>query len=863
MSSLRTKTLALALFSVALLALPATAANAPSNLNATATSSSQINLTWTDNASDETGFTFAYDTNSALSNANYQYAGGVNTTSYSHTQRAAATTYFYKIKAEGNPDSTWTSVKSATTAPSGLTATAVSSSQINLSWTGNSGNANIVGYTLAIATNSAFTGASYQWVGGTNATMSYSHTNLYAGTTYYYKVKAEGTSDALDSPLSTATSATTSSAAPTAPSGLTASVISSSQINLTWIDNSNNETSFELKRATDSGFTQNVVWIGGLSGTSYSNTGLAASTTYYYKVRAKGATQDSVYSSAVSATTQSSGTIPTAPSGLTATAVSSSQINLSWTDNSNNETGFELKRATDSAFTQNVVWIGNIQGNSYSNTGLNASTTYYYKVRAEGTAGKSAYTTTANATTSSGSNAHFFGINAWMPYQIGGHTYYGDLELVWPTVQSSGVQIMRYGGNGVDHWADPQWVEPCPGCPPVDPCNPGERDSTLKQYVTMVQSMRDHGIEPILQVPYYAGTYNASQAADIVQCINGDHNLNVKYWTIGNEPNLGGGVYGSGYTASQIATYFRAFATAMKAVDPTIKIIGPDAAWLDRTATDLLTTPNGTHDITGRDANGNTYLDIFAFHTYPFNGQSSPRPTRAQIIANLMAPGEFNDDLTYLKGRLAAADTAHSRSGDETLKMAVTEANINYNNDDAADGPAGVGGKSFIGGQFWCEMMGIALHQGVDFMTFWSVTEGDGLSYLSSDGTQKRPSYYHFEMMAENFRGSMVTTTDNRGNIKVFAAKDVNQVAVILLNQESSGTQTYKVRLNNDDVSGTYDLEVNVNAALAADTSGSIENQSTIVLIFDAAGTLKKKIEYKLSHATASPAQAPSVTTYP
>src|SRR5688572_8097705 len=102
----------------------AQAANAPSNLTAIGASSSQITLNWTDNSSDETGFTFAFDTNSALTNPTYVYAGGVNTTSYAHTGRAAATTYYYRIKAEGNPDSAWTAITGGTTAPTGLGATA-------------------------------------------------------------------------------------------------------------------------------------------------------------------------------------------------------------------------------------------------------------------------------------------------------------------------------------------------------------------------------------------------------------------------------------------------------------------------------------------------------------------------------------------------------------------------------------------------------------------------------------------------------------------------------------------------------------------------------------------------------------------
>jgi len=856
MKSMR-KYLSLALFSLLAASYQAYATNAPTNLAATGTSSSQVSLTWTDNSSDETGFTFAFDTNSAFTNATYVYAGGANTTSYNHTGRSTATTYFYKIKAEGNPDSTWTAVDSATTSPASLAASPVSSSQINVSWSGNSGNTNIIGYTVASNTSNSFSGASYQYVSGAGST-SLSKTGLYAGTTYYFWVKAEGSSDAYDSPFTSSVSAATTSAAPNAPSGLTATVLSSSRIDLAWTDNSSNETGFEVKRATDSGFTQNVVWIGGIQGSSYSNTGLSPSTTYYYKVRAEGTTQDSAYSSSVSATTNSSGdTIPTAPSGLGATAISGSRIDLSWTDNSSNETGFELKRATDSGFTQNVVWIGGIQGTSYSNTGLTASTTYYYKVRAQGTAGSSAYSSSVNATTSGSSfsggtpiSPHFYGVNAWMPYQIGSHKYYGKLDIKWAEVQASGAQIMRYGGNGPDHWADPSWVDPS-----------DSTKSTLNQYLALVDEMRSRGIEPVLQVPVYGGAYSASQAADIVEFINVTNSRAVKYWIIGNEPDLSSSPYVHPTTASTIAAYFKPFASAMKAVDPSIKIIGPEITWYNDTIINGLTScDGGSDDITGTDGSGHAYVDILSFHTYNgFNGTQ----TRSQVLTSLTQSGGFNDDLTTLKGRLNTCNSYHSRSGSNALLMAITEANVNYQNS-STDSLTGVGATSFVGGQWWAEFLGIAMRQGVDFVTFWSTIEGDVLAnelgYLGADGT-KRPSYYHFQMMAQNFRGNAVAVTDTQTNVKAFAAGDVDQIAVLIMNQEQSTNYNYTVRLNTGTVSGSNPLKVSVDAGLAVESTGTIASESTLVLIFDSAGTLKKKLEYKL-YGNANSGLPPTVTTY-
>ncbi len=843
------KSLALAALLCAFVSLRVYATNAPSNLSASTLSSSQVTLTWTDNSSNETGFTFAYDTNSALSNATYVYAGGVNTTSYTHGGRSAATTYYYKIKAEGSPDSSWTSVKNATTKPGSLSATATSSSAVSLSWTGNTNNTDITGYTYAYATNSSFSGATYVYVSD-NGSAGASQTGLYAGTTYYFRVKAEGTSDAYDSPYTPTVSATTDSAAPDAPSGLTSSVISSSRIDLSWSDNSTDETGFELKRATDSGFTQNVVWIGNIQGTSYSNTGLAASTTYHYKVRAEGETQDSPYSTAVNATTNTSDdTPPNAPSGISATAVSTTQVNLTWTDNSNNETGFELKRATDSGFTQNVVWIGNIQGTSYSNTGLAVATTYYYKVRAEGTAGKSAYSSAVNVATGGSvipPLAHFFGMNAWMPYQIGSKRYNGKLEQKWAEIQASGVQIMRYGGNGVDHWADPSWVDP----------NDSSK-STLKQYLALVDQMRSNGIEPVLQVPVYDWTYSASQAADIVEFINVTNGRGVKYWVIGNEPDLDSGVY-QYTTAAQVAGYIKPFASAMKAVDPSIKIIGPEITWYDESIMNGLTScDGGADDITGTDANGRYYVDIISYHTYNgFNGTQ----TRSQVMSALTQSGGLDEDLATLQSRLTTCNSYHGRTGLNVLKMAITEANVNYTNS-SGDSVTGVGAKSFLGGQWWAEFMGVTMKHGVDFVNFWSTIEGDEKGYIShADGTL-RPTYYHFQMMAKNFRGNVATATDNQTNTKSFAAKDVDQVVVMILNQDQSTSFNYTVRLNTGTVSGSNALKINVDAGLAVESSGTIASESTLVLKFDATGVLKTKIEYKLyGHANSN--LPPAVTNY-
>ncbi|MFZ3091916.1 MAG: S8 family serine peptidase [Nitrospirota bacterium] len=88
------------------------------------------------------------------------------------------------------------------------------------------------------------------------------------------------------------------------------------------------------------------------------------------------------------------------PSSLTATAVSSSQINLSWTDNST-ETGFRIERSGSSGGPYSEIATAGTNVTTYSNSGLSASTTYYYRVRAYNANGNSASSSVASATTQS------------------------------------------------------------------------------------------------------------------------------------------------------------------------------------------------------------------------------------------------------------------------------------------------------------------------------------------------------------------------------------------------------------------------------------------------------------------------------
>ncbi|MCW3102147.1 MAG: hypothetical protein JWO09_587 [Bacteroidetes bacterium] len=438
-------------------------------------------------------------------------------------------------------------------------------------------------------------------------------------------------------------------------------------------------------------------------------------------------------------------------------------------------------------------------------------------------------------------STHFFGENSWMPDTIGNANacteppciLYGKLHKNWDNIKNSGASIIRFGGIAAD-----------------------KNMPTNYQYIRMIDSIRAKGMEPVIQVPFANYRYTALQAAAIVHYINVVKGKNIKYWIIGNEPDLAYHFTAAG----QVANYIRPFASAMKNADPSILIIGPETAWYDQGIINGLTTPGGPDDITGKDAAGRYYIDVISFHYYPFNGTQ----TRADMINKLTAPGSLQDNLVSLNARIANCNAVHARTGTAALKTAITEANVNWQNS-ATDNLNGLGANSFIGGQFLAEMLGISMKNGVDFVNLWSVVEGNNtalnIGYVDAQTGIKKPTYYHFKMMADNFKGSYTGTTDNQANVKTFASKSGQQVNVMVMNEDVAANYSYTVSLNSAAVTGPSTLKITVNAGITGAYTDVIPAQGTVLLTFNSStGRLIRKIAYSLTNALAN--QEPVTTMY-
>jgi fibronectin type 3 domain-containing protein len=375
---------------------------APTSLAAGVASASQINLSWTDNSSNEEEFQIER----SLDGISFGLIAtvGANQTSYADSGLTTGTTYSYRIRASNSVgDSDPTNVASATTAavpapPSNLSGIAVSDSQIYLTWTDNASNES--GFRVYRSTN----GTSFTLIKtlGANVT-SYSYTGRPASTRYFFRVRAyNATGESLSSNTVSVTTLPPQPA-PNAPGDLTATTVSSSVLALTWTDNSSAEDGFKIYRSTD-GATFTLIKTVGWNVTSYADTGRVAATTYLYRVRAYSRAGESPDSNTASATTLPPQPKPNAPTNLTATAMSSTQINLTWMDNATNEDSFRVYRSTDGVTFTQIAKVGwNVT--TYLDTTCAPAMRYYYRVRAYNATGGSAYSTTASATTPSGSEA--------------------------------------------------------------------------------------------------------------------------------------------------------------------------------------------------------------------------------------------------------------------------------------------------------------------------------------------------------------------------------------------------------------------------------------------------------------------------
>lgn len=340
-----------------------------------------------------------------------------------HQNLSPNTTYKYRVAARDPAAnrSPLTAARSGVTlittslapsVPTNLRILTTTSSSVSLSWNASTGGGQSVGYKVFRSTSS---GGTFSQVGPSYTTeTTFTDSTVASSSTYYYKVQAcniglTGPTDC--SAQSSASAAATTSAAPdttppSVPTGLSVSNITANSLSLSWLASTDTGggtvAGYNVFRST----TQNGSYaqIGTLiTGLTYTDTNLTSGATYWYKVRACDTASPSNCSSQsgvpVSGTTLAA---PTAPTGVTIGAPTTSSLAVSW-NFVTGATSYKVYRMTSGGAVDGTVpaVVVSAPNLTYTVSGLSAGTTYYYAVSAVNAVGESPRSVSASGTTSS------------------------------------------------------------------------------------------------------------------------------------------------------------------------------------------------------------------------------------------------------------------------------------------------------------------------------------------------------------------------------------------------------------------------------------------------------------------------------
>lgn len=313
-----------------------------------------------------------------------------------------------------------------------------------------------------------------------------------------------------------------------------------------------------------------------------------------------------------------------------------------------------------------------------------------------------------------------------------------------PQAEASGLTYMRFPAGRV---SDQAYLSPF----------------KVDEYIALARRMN---VEPNINVRLENGT--PEKAAELLQYTI-DQGYNVRYWSIGNEPNLFERYGNTGYTTERYNVEWRAIAEAMLAVDPDIILVGPDISQYPGI---LSQNPK---DSTGRDwmeeflkANGDL-VDIVSIHRYPFPLGTQRVTTIEDLRTN---PHEWDHIIPALR------EVMRDILGD-VKPIAVTEINSHWSA--AIFGEASP--DSFYNAIWLGDVLGRIIRQQVAIIAYFDLQSADsrgGWGLLARYNV--RPSYYVYQIY-QHFGTQLIHTSSTDADVSVYGAlREDGALTLIVVN---------------------------------------------------------------------------------
>jgi hypothetical protein len=345
------------------------------------------------------------------------------------------------------------------------------------------------------------------------------------------------------------------------------------------------------------------------------------------------------------------------------------------------------------------------------------------------------------------------------PYIFG--TNYGPMHAValdaLPLVEDAGFTVLRFPGGA---WTDTVDMKPF----------------QIDQLMTFAKQV---GAMPIISVRMLDG--KPETAAKLVHYTNIQKKYGVTYWSIGNEPNIYTLLKQADYeyTPDHLNADWRAIALAMKAADPTIKLMGPELSQWNES---YEATPK---DPTERDwmtefltANGDL-VDVVSVHRYPMHSPSNGPVTVQQLRENTQKWIKESEYLRSLIRETVGRD----------LPIAITELNSDPSNAQLQDASP----DSFYNAIWYADVLGQMMNADVFMVNQWVLSQRTtGLGLFQGDNV--RPTFHVFPLY-KNFGSQQVYAASGVSDVDIFAATREDGALTIMIINLSDAEQNIPLQV--------------------------------------------------------------------